>query len=272
VNRKLVLLDLDGTLVDSAPAILSALRGACVACGVTPLVPLDAALIGPPLRTMIERLVGEKGSPVTARLEEAFRDTYDQTGYLDTIAYPLLHDALRRLRATGHSLALVTNKRRVPTLKILDLFDLAHEFDAVYTVDSFPPDRLTIEITETSLLADRALAALRLTRLRDAGIQIAVDDFGTGYASMDYLTSLPLDALKIDRGLVVDLVAGKRDRIVVRAMIGLARELDLKVVAEGVETPEQLAILAECGCDYYQGFLGAGPLDEQQLADFVTAA
>ena len=155
MNRKLVLLDLDGTLVDSAPAILSALRGACVACGVTPLVPLDAALIGPPLRTMIERLVGEKGSPVTARLEEAFRDTYDQTGYLDTIAYPLLHDALRRLRATGHSLALVTNKRRVPTLKILDLFDLAHEFDAVYTVDSFPPDRLS-----KSQLVARALAEL----------------------------------------------------------------------------------------------------------------
>lgn len=155
MNRKLVLLDLDGTLVDSAPAILSALRGACVACGVTPLVPLDATLIGPPLRTMIERLVGEKGSPVTARLEEAFRDTYDQTGYLDTIAYPLLHDALRRLRATGHSLALVTNKRRVPTLKILDLLDLAHEFDAVYTVDSFPPDRLS-----KSQLVARALAEL----------------------------------------------------------------------------------------------------------------
>jgi EAL domain-containing protein (putative c-di-GMP-specific phosphodiesterase class I) len=145
---------------------------------------------------------------------------------------------------------------------------LLHEIDQA----GFSPDRLTIEITETSLLADRALAALRLTRLRDAGIQIAVDDFGTGYASMDYLTSLPLDALKIDRGLVVDLVAGKRDRIVVRAMIGLARELDLKVVAEGVETPEQLAILADWGCDFYQGFLGAGPLDEQQLARFLAAA
>ena len=134
------------------------------------------------------------------------------------------------------------------------------------------PDRVTIEITEGSLLADQAVAATRLKRLRAAGVQIAVDDFGTGYASLGYLTSLPLDTLKIDRGLVVDLVEGERDQIVVRAMISLARELDLKVVVEGVETPEQLALLAEWGCDLYQGFLGSCALDEQDLAEFVTAA
>ena len=133
-------------------------------------------------------------------------------------------------------------------------------------------DRVTIEITESSLLADRSLAARRLSRLREAGVEVAIDDFGTGYSSMAYLTSLPLDALKIDRGLVVDLVGGKRDRIVVRAMIGMARELDLKVVVEGVETDEQLALLAEWGCDLYQGFLGAAPLNERELADFVAAA
>ena len=134
------------------------------------------------------------------------------------------------------------------------------------------PDRVTVEITESSLLADQALAAERLGRLRAAGVQIAVDDFGTGYASMAWLTSLPLDALKIDRGLVVDLVDGRRDRIVVRAMIGLARELNLKVVVEGVETAGQLALLAEWGCDLYQGFLGSVALDEHQLARFVGAA
>jgi len=155
VNRKLVLLDLDGTLVDSAPAILSTLRAACVSCGVTPVLPLDATLIGPPLRTMLERLSGEKGGPIVARLEQAFSDTYDRTGYRDTMPYPALQDALRRLRAAGCSLALVTNKRRVPTLKILDLFDIAHDFDAVYTVDSFPPDRLS-----KSQLVARALADL----------------------------------------------------------------------------------------------------------------
>ena len=133
-------------------------------------------------------------------------------------------------------------------------------------------DRVTIEITESSLLADQALAAQRLGRLRAAGVRIAVDDFGTGYASMAYLTSLPLDALKIDRGLVADLVNGKRDRIVVKAMISLARELDLKVVVEGVETEDQLALLAEWGCDLYQGFFCSAALDEQNLARFLDAA
>jgi len=134
------------------------------------------------------------------------------------------------------------------------------------------PERVTIEITESSLLADEAVAAERLGRLRAAGVQIAVDDFGTGYASLAYLTSLPLDTLKIDRGLVVDLVEGERDQIVVRAMISLARELDLTVVVEGVETPEQLALLADWGCDLYQGFLGSRALDEHKLASFVAAA
>ena len=134
------------------------------------------------------------------------------------------------------------------------------------------PDRVTAEITESALLSDQEAVAERLTRLRDVGVRIAVDDFGTGYASLAYLTSLPLDAIKIDRGLVADIVGGERDRIVVKAMIHLARELDLKVVVEGVETTGQLALLAEWGCDLYQGFLGAGALTHEELHRFVAAA
>ncbi len=133
-------------------------------------------------------------------------------------------------------------------------------------------ERITVEITESALLSDSDSIAERLARLRSAGIRVAVDDFGTGYASLAYLTSLPLDILKIDRGLVADIVGGKRDRIVVKAMIALARELDLKVVVEGVESTAQLALLAEWGCDLYQGFLGAGPLDEAELARFVATS
>lgn len=153
--------------------------------------------------------------------------------------------------------------------------DLAREgYDAWLLTEiaaaGLSPNRVTVEITESSLLADQALAAQRLGRLRDAGVRIAVDDFGTGYASMAYLTSLPLDALKIDKGLVADLAEGTRDRIVVRAMIGLAHELRLKVVAEGVETAAQLALLADWGCDLYQGFLGSAALDEAELERFVA--
>jgi EAL domain-containing protein (putative c-di-GMP-specific phosphodiesterase class I) len=134
------------------------------------------------------------------------------------------------------------------------------------------PARITVEITESALLSNSREIAKRLNRLRAAGIRIAVDDFGTGYASLAYLTSLPLDVLKIDRGLIADIVGGERDRIVVKAMIALAKELDLKVVVEGVESTGQLALLADWGCDLYQGFLGAGPLNEQELARFVAAS
>jgi len=134
------------------------------------------------------------------------------------------------------------------------------------------PARLTIEIVENALVVDKPAIAGRLAALREAGIRIAVDDFGTGYANLAYLTSLPLDAMKIDRGLVADLVGGSRDRIVVKAMIGMARELGLKVVVEGVETRAQLQLLAEWGVDLYQGFLGAGALTEAELARFVAAS
>lgn len=134
-----------------------------------------------------------------------------------------------------------------------------------------PNERVTVEITEGSLLLDKIGAAGRLARLRAAGVRIAVDDFGTGYSSLAYLTTLPLDTLKIDRGLIADLVGGSRDRIVVKALIALARELKLQVVVEGVEDPAQLALLRDWGCDLFQGFLGARALDERALADFVEA-
>ena len=134
------------------------------------------------------------------------------------------------------------------------------------------PGRVTVEITESALLIGREAVAGRLARLRAAGVSIAVDDFGTGYSSLAYLTTLPLDMIKIDRGLIADLVGGSRDRIVVKAMIRLARELDLKVVVEGVESTGQLALLADWGCDLYQGFLGAGALTQEEFTRFVATA
>jgi EAL domain-containing protein (putative c-di-GMP-specific phosphodiesterase class I) len=133
------------------------------------------------------------------------------------------------------------------------------------------PKRITLEITESALLGDRDRVAARLTILRQAGIRIAVDDFGTGYTSLAYLTSLPLDVLKIDRELVSQVVGRERDRIVVRALISLAAELGLKVVVEGVESEGQLALLADWGCDFYQGFFAARPLTLDELMRFAVA-
>jgi EAL domain-containing protein (putative c-di-GMP-specific phosphodiesterase class I) len=134
------------------------------------------------------------------------------------------------------------------------------------------PRRVTAEIIESALLSDRPAVAARLAFLRGHGVEIAIDDFGTGYANLAYLTSLPLDAIKIDRAMVADLVGQERDRIVVKAMISMARELGLKVVVEGVESIAQLDLVAAWGCDLYQGFLGAGALDVAELARFVTTS
>lgn len=131
-------------------------------------------------------------------------------------------------------------------------------------------EQVTAEITESSLIADPVAAAARLACLRAAGVRIAVDDFGTGYASLAWLTTLPLDMIKIDRGLIMDLVGGRRAQIVVKALIALARELDLQVLVEGVEDPEQLALLKAWNCDYYQGFLGAKAMAEEELAAFLA--
>ena len=134
------------------------------------------------------------------------------------------------------------------------------------------PKRVTVEIIESALLSDRPAVAGRLAFLRERGVEIAVDDFGTGYANLVYLTSLPLDAIKIDRAMVADLVGRARDRIVVKAMIAMARELGLKTVVEGVESVAQLDLISGWGCDLYQGFLGAGALDVSELTRFVTTS
>jgi EAL domain-containing protein (putative c-di-GMP-specific phosphodiesterase class I) len=134
------------------------------------------------------------------------------------------------------------------------------------------PKRVTIEITESALVNDLQAVAARLQRIRDAGLKVALDDFGTGYASLAYLGSLPLDALKIDRGLIARIGTSERDRIVVRSIFSLARDLGLTIIVEGVESTAQLVLLAEWGCDLYQGFLGAGALDEAELARFVAVS
>ena len=135
----------------------------------------------------------------------------------------------------------------------------------------FPRGRLTVEITENGLIEDLAAAATVLADLRAGGCRVAIDDFGTGYSSLAYLKALPLDYLKIDKHLAQDITGSTRDRIVVRGVIDMARSLGLAVVAEGVETNEQLALLAAEGCNYYQGFLYAEAVGVEDLVRLVSA-
>jgi diguanylate cyclase (GGDEF)-like protein len=147
----------------------------------------------------------------------------------------------------------------------------ADQFLRMVGESGFDPGRLTVEVTESGLIEDLGAAAALLGQLRQGGLRVAIDDFGTGYSSLAYLKALPLDYLKIDKRLVEDIGGSPRDQVVVRSVIDMARSLGLEVIAEGVETEEQLALLAREGCTLYQGFLCAPPVDAETLAGLVSA-
>jgi EAL domain-containing protein (putative c-di-GMP-specific phosphodiesterase class I)/GGDEF domain-containing protein len=146
------------------------------------------------------------------------------------------------------------------------LGDVVASLRKLLAQSGFAAERLTLEITEQSLIGDFETCALALETLAGDGVQVALDDFGTGFSNFRALKALPLDALKLDRSLVRDIAADPRDRAIVTAMIAMARALDLKVVAEGIESQAQLAILADCGCDLFQGFLRSGPVAAEDFA------
>ena len=128
-------------------------------------------------------------------------------------------------------------------------------------------ERLEIELTESVLIQDRQAALAVLNGLKALGVQIAIDDFGTGYSSLSYLSGLPVDCLKIDRSFVVQTTKGGRDASIAQAIISLAHSLGLRVLAEGVETAEQLEFLKAHGCNECQGYLFARPQPAAALAD-----
>lgn len=150
--------------------------------------------------------------------------------------------------------------------KFLDtVFSTLNEMD-------LDPAFLELELTESVLMRDPAAAATVLKSLRDRGIAVSVDDFGTGYSSLSYLKKLPLDALKIDRSFVHKLKNNSDDAAIAIAIISLGQSLNLRVIAEGVETAEDLAFMKEHGCDQAQGFYLSPPVAPEQYVELLEAA
>jgi diguanylate cyclase (GGDEF)-like protein/PAS domain S-box-containing protein len=134
------------------------------------------------------------------------------------------------------------------------------------------PHRLRLEITESMAMTDAATVITTLTRLRSTGVTIDLDDFGTGYSSLSSLHRMPLNNLKIDKSFVHDMRTDKVGHTIVQTIIKLAHLLELRVVAEGVETQEQINVLRTMGCDYLQGYFISKPLPVSQAADYLSAA
>jgi diguanylate cyclase (GGDEF)-like protein len=135
---------------------------------------------------------------------------------------------------------------------------LLHCLNRAFETYTVSPPQIALEITETTLMSDPELSSQMLSRLRDQGVEIAIDDFGTGYSSMAYLTTLPLNILKIDQHFVSQINDDPRSQKVVEGIVALGHGLDLQVVAEGIETEAQYRAVKEAGCDLLQGYyLGA---------------
>ena len=148
---------------------------------------------------------------------------------------------------------------------------LAEEISAILEKTGVEPGYLALEITESIVMSDAPVADSTLKELKALGLGVAVDDFGTGYSSMSYLLSFPVDYLKVDRSFVSGLLTGgTKDEVITSGIINLAHALDLGVIAEGVETEEQLARLRGMNCEAAQGYYFAKPLSEEDFARWLA--
>jgi len=191
----------------------------------------------------------------------------EETGLIVQLGAFVLHEACRQA-TEWRSRGLLPGRIAV-NVSTLELSREDYAESVILTLRQHytPPDAIELEVTESALMYDSALADRHLSELRRYGIRISIDDFGTGYSSLGRLSQLTLDTLKIDR-LFVDGVAGSEpdgasDRTVVQHIIAMAHTLHMTVVAEGVETESQRAVLCSLGCDELQGFLLARPMNRQ---------
>ena len=193
----------------------------------------------------------------------------DECGLLDAIGEWVLFEACRQAKAwQSEGLPSV----RVAVNLAPSQFRLANLVDQIrraLEASGLNPQLLEVELTETAVMSDAEESIQILETISRMGVLVSVDDFGTGYSSMSYLRRFPIDKLKIDRCFVDQMTRRPEDASIVRAIISLAHSLHLKVIAEGVETPEQLALLTELGCDQYQGFHFSPALEPTQFFAFV---
>lgn len=168
----------------------------------------------------------------------------------------------RAWREAGTDLAVAVN---VAAVDLLDI-GFPDELEAVLAEHKLEAEHVELEITEGTIMADPVRAGIVLRRLHRIGVRLWVDDFGTGYSSLAYLKDLPVDGIKVDRSFVHDMITNPDDEVIVRAIIDLARNLGLMVVAEGVEDQPTWDRLSALMCDRAQGYHLSPPLSEKEFS------
>ncbi|BCJ91992.1 bifunctional diguanylate cyclase/phosphodiesterase [Terrihabitans soli] len=188
----------------------------------------------------------------------------EESGSILAIGEWVMREAAREALAWPLPHKIAVNVSPVQLMHV----DLARSIHEILLETGLPPRRLEIEITESTIIADKVRSLDALRRIRALGVTVAIDDFGTGYSSLDTLRSFPFDKIKLDSSFMKEIETSQQARAIIRAVLALGKSLDIKVLAEGVETGMQLEILRSEGCHEVQGFLLGAP--ETFVADVVA--
>ena len=186
---------------------------------------------------------------------------------LDYYVYDEVCKYLRRRMDEGKRIVRVSvNVSRVHLYSINELVSYVRSLLVKYEI---PPQYLEFELTETVFTDKVDDTILLMNKLRDIGVKVSMDDFGSGYSSLNVLTKLPLDVLKLDKDFLDDFDNDPDEKIIIPSVIDMAKKLNLRVVCEGVETKEQVGFLREVGCDYAQGYFYSKPITQEQFDEFL---
>jgi EAL domain-containing protein (putative c-di-GMP-specific phosphodiesterase class I) len=198
-----------------------------------------------------------------------FIATAENSGLIIPIGSWVLNEACRQVRAWQRKLGIDLIVSVNLSARQFQQPTLVDEVSTALASSGLDPSLLELEITESSAMQNAENTVRTLRELKKLGILIAMDDFGTGYSSLNYLKRFPIDTLKLDQSFVKDLATDGEDRAIATAILALARSLELEVIAEGVETEEQLIFLRERDCERFQGFFFSEPLPPERIEDFV---
>jgi len=194
----------------------------------------------------------------------------EQTGQIVPMGSLILEEAcqgLKRIQSFSDTPLTINVNLSVRQLEDLNSVDKIIE---TVSNNHLSPNQVKLEITESLLMNDPEQSQVQLTRLHEAGFKLIVDDFGTGYSSLSYLNRFPIDSIKIDRSFITQMKEDHRSMTIVHATNSLGHNLDMEVVAEGVEDVEELKILESLNCDYIQGYYISKPLPEHEIIRFLV--
>ncbi|MFN2588807.1 MAG: putative bifunctional diguanylate cyclase/phosphodiesterase [Actinomycetota bacterium] len=202
-----------------------------------------------------------------------FVELAEETGLIVPLGRWVLREACRAGAAwkAGHPAAAALKVSVNLSVRQFQEPDLVQQVAEVLAATGFPADCLVLEITESVFLTDSEPTIETLRGLKELGVLIAIDDFGTGYSSLSYLRRFPIDILKIDRSFIDGIDRGVEDAALARAIVQIGENLNLRIVAEGIETPEQLLEVRRLGCHEGQGFYLSVPLEPEEMREHVVA-